>query len=657
MQLQSLCDLKTDEAIRERIGRLPRKLEDLYIEIYGKIAKYAAEADRRIAKMALSWLLCAQRTLKSEEFLEILSVTSKGDSSEISVVHVLDVCCNLVVFDSMLDTFRFAHLSVREFLEKQTDYATATVNGLAGKLCLLQLISASPMPAVESFLLKQGMPIEKDTNRQNILHSYTAVYWPVHCHLANNERVNGELAEFLMFFLSNESDPTSPFAVWAKKNWTQHITTSDLRYQFDDCQTFPPSALFVSCSFDFPEVVERRFLRGVSYSTVVNQTGRTALHVAARHGSLAVLSVLINQCDVKITDEVMKEAVRNIKSAKETMTLFLDLGGGDVKITYEVLEVVAGDPINGKEIMTLLDRRGCDIEITDDVVKAAAGNPECGKDIMTLLLNRRSSDIKITDEVVKVAAGNRGCGGDIMTLLLNRRGCDIEITDDVVRAAAGNLECGKDIMTLLLNRRGSDIKITDEVVKAAAGNRGCGGDIMTLLLDQRGSDIEITDDVVKAGAGNSKCGKDIMTLLLDQRGSSIEITNEVVKVVAKNPGCGTELMILLLDRRGTDIEITDEVVQTVAGNYMCGKDIMTLLLDRRGSDIKITDDVVKAVAGNSDCGKDIMMLLLSQHGSDIKITDELVKAVVGNDIFGDEIVVILLKQCRQKLDTRGKLNR
>src|SRR6202023_959998 len=98
-----LCEMKTDDAIRERLGRLPPKLEDLYLEIYEKFSKYPAEADRRITRNALAWLLCAQRKLSSVEFLDALSITPDGHFSPVSKGQVLDICCNFVVFDGTLD--------------------------------------------------------------------------------------------------------------------------------------------------------------------------------------------------------------------------------------------------------------------------------------------------------------------------------------------------------------------------------------------------------------------------------------------------------------------------------------------------------------------------------------------------------------------------
>lgn len=61
----------------------------------------------------LQWLLCAERQLSVSELLAAVSKTS-SHSSDISLRSILDYCCNLVVIDRVADTFRLAHLTVRE---------------------------------------------------------------------------------------------------------------------------------------------------------------------------------------------------------------------------------------------------------------------------------------------------------------------------------------------------------------------------------------------------------------------------------------------------------------------------------------------------------------------------------------------------------------
>ncbi|KAK3304914.1 uncharacterized protein B0T15DRAFT_371683, partial [Chaetomium strumarium] len=69
LQLQALCDLSSDAAVRERIGRLPPTLEDLYRESLEKLDNYQAEADRKYARRIIGWLLCARRNSARTNFL------------------------------------------------------------------------------------------------------------------------------------------------------------------------------------------------------------------------------------------------------------------------------------------------------------------------------------------------------------------------------------------------------------------------------------------------------------------------------------------------------------------------------------------------------------------------------------------------------------
>jgi hypothetical protein len=113
------------------------------------------EEERTIAifKNVLSWLLCAQEPLHSKMFLAAISIIpNAGFEETVSRELILDLCANLVVFDKGLDTFRFAHLSVREFLEKMPEYIDTAVHSLAAEICLLNLISTTPNQSAERFL-------------------------------------------------------------------------------------------------------------------------------------------------------------------------------------------------------------------------------------------------------------------------------------------------------------------------------------------------------------------------------------------------------------------------------------------------------------------------------------------------------------------------
>ena len=398
--MQSLCDLKTDDAVRERIGRLPPKLEDLYMELYEKFTNYQAEADRKITRSALSWLLCAQRTMSSSEFLAMLSMTPRGDFSQPSVDQVLDMCCNMVVFDATLDTFRFAHLSVREFLEKQPDYKKTLTNSLAAETCLLKLIYTSHNPAAKRFLSQQKQSLETKSTFLNNFGTYPTIYWATHCQLAADQRTKGVLKDFFSFFLANEFESGSAFTLWTGSLENLLGYNNDFRLNIDyrlreklqDIRAVCATAVFLACSFDFAEVITDQLAKGIFLADYINKTGLAALHVAVKHGSCGVISVLITNKLTEITEKVVEAAAGIEDSGTEVMRLLLDRRGDDVKITEKVVEAAAGNANNGKEVMTLLlDRRGDDVKITEKVVEAVAGNEDSGKEVMILLLRFWSS--------------------------------------------------------------------------------------------------------------------------------------------------------------------------------------------------------------------------------------------------------------------------
>ena len=542
LQLQSLCSARTDEAIRERLGQLPPKLEDLYLELYEKLTKTSANADREVTINAFSWLLCAQRKLTSREFLAAMSTTPRRQFRQLTKEHILEMCSNMVVFDSTLDTFRFAHLSVREFLEKRPEYTREATNALAAETCLLDVLSAADNPTTKRLLSKYGQDSFNSTLSHDLRH-YSNVYWAPHCQLAAKQRTADVLNDLLYHFLSDESDSGSAVAVWASliKEWLDDFSIEwELCNKLKDTSAKEGRALFVASCFDLQEIARIRANFG---DNIVNTQGWTPLETAVKYGSCDVVSILLNNKLTIISEEVVKAAAGNFGNGKEVMTL-------------------------------LLEQRGADVMITEEVVKAAAGNSGNGKEVMTLLLEQRGADVMITEEVVKAAAGNFGNGKEVMTLLLEQRGADVMITEEVVKTIARIF--GKEVMTLLLEQRGADVMITEEVVKAAAGNFGNGKEVMTLLLEQRGADVMITEEVVKAAAGNEENGKEVMTLLLEQRGADVMITEEVVKTIARM--FGKEVMTLLLEQRGADVMITEEVVKAAV---TCGQDGVLKIIEEK----------------------------------------------------------------------------
>ena len=153
IQLEYLCTLKTKHDIEHRLGQLPPKLIDIYGELFRRRTELYGPEHRRILDVALSSLLLPVRP-DATVFAQMLFANEGDESSEedessggsdadISVSGtvnstrfiqgpevVIELCFNLVVFDSTSNVFRFAHTSVQDYILQHENgyYASQDLN-------------------------------------------------------------------------------------------------------------------------------------------------------------------------------------------------------------------------------------------------------------------------------------------------------------------------------------------------------------------------------------------------------------------------------------------------------------------------------------------------------------------------------------------------
>ena len=79
LQVKQILDLETEEAVRDRLGKLPSGLKATYDEIYGKV-KARNKHDRAVADRALRWVMCACTPLSNEELLSAIRLDPEKDT-------------------------------------------------------------------------------------------------------------------------------------------------------------------------------------------------------------------------------------------------------------------------------------------------------------------------------------------------------------------------------------------------------------------------------------------------------------------------------------------------------------------------------------------------------------------------------------------------
>lgn len=533
LQLQSLSEQKSDEAIIERLGNLPKKLRDRYEEIFSKIEGYTANADRRYAKNAFSWLLCARFELSSKAFLDAISEPGR---TSISKEQLLDLCCNLITFDQALDIFRFAHLSVREFLESQPSFTINAVNAIVGEACLSLMFHQFEYPTCIFGPYEEFMG-----HRFEVIGNYATMAWPYHYRDAGDMRMHGCSRDLFIEFFSRGLEQDSPFSFWL----TQLAEMRRACYPFPELLPYkqrkcfacvtepinPISIYFTAFTFDFFEIPIPKNFEGFD-PTLKNENGMTCLHLAVENGSHKILETLIAEKPSLVTS--VTEVAAGSPVGEEIFTRFID----KVVVTESLLLAAASNP-NGAGIMSQLLARPA-AEITETVLEAAAGNTDCGHRLLIQLLKK--SDYTITENLLRAAAWSGG--EDSMALLLERN-ANLKLTEDIRLKMIGNYHF-EDCAIIQFFQR-DDVATTEEILITAIKERN--GDLLITQLIEK-YDKQITEDIVVAAAA-SWGGVEIASQLL-QKGH-VRITEKVIMASLKNP-VGRSKMLQLLKQN--DAEVT-----------------------------------------------------------------------------------------------------
>jgi hypothetical protein len=117
LQIQSLCAMKTDQAIRDAIADLPKDLSDTFSRILLRSEGLRKSYQRQILEL----ITVARRPLTTEEPREALSVVPRDTIWNLprllnDVYSTLTCCGCLLIVDEEELTIRLVHHSVKQFL-------------------------------------------------------------------------------------------------------------------------------------------------------------------------------------------------------------------------------------------------------------------------------------------------------------------------------------------------------------------------------------------------------------------------------------------------------------------------------------------------------------------------------------------------------------
>jgi hypothetical protein len=319
LQVAALCnqdEIKTSKDVKDRLGKLPRDLHKLYDEIYERIKKMAPNSFS-VAQTILKWLLYAQRQLSPDELVAAASIVG---STSVTLSTVLDLCCNLVTLDQKSNSFIFAHLSVREYMETREEYKPYVGHGTIAKFCL------------ERF-------IDDESSQSNKLLEYASLYWPRHYEkAAENGRRSEEVVEVARAFLWNTKS-SKGISMWSShgKDVIKSMPWSgDLRDRLQDASFEPFKTI---CVWGFTDLLDHYINSEQQYSLYKTITLGLSLTVKWRNGAMTriLLEKLVELGNVKLNLHVpfLLACHQNLKEIANTMMRYESAFriGGDARWT------------------------------------------------------------------------------------------------------------------------------------------------------------------------------------------------------------------------------------------------------------------------------------------------------------------------------------
>ncbi|OBT79642.1 hypothetical protein VF21_01285 [Pseudogymnoascus sp. 05NY08] len=562
LQIISLCDMKTDDAIRQALTNLPKDLSETFSRILRKSEGFGKTYQRR----TLELVTIAHRPLTAEELRDALSVEIGNAvwnwSRRLNDVNSILSCCgSLLTIDEEEKTIRLVHHSVKQFLLsgfEDTTNIPITMDG-ANKTMAGIIVTYLNYGVFTTQLSTTVVPqIMTASALSQIIRStpdLPSTVQSLALKLLRSRRkpdfdIGKTLAETSKLFSSRSMDEFH-FHSYANLYWLQHI-------------------FFISEKEPVMYVLLRRLFKGNAINmNATDKDGWTPLSLAARDGHEAFLKLLL---DSDIVDADLKNgegrtplswAAENGQEAVLKLLLDSDIVDTNSK------DRVGRTPLsfaaeNGHEaIVKLLLFKDAKLEAEDGREQTplswAAGNGHTG--VVALLLdggaNLNSEDC-IGYTPLLWAAHNGHI--EVVKLLLNK-GANLEFEcNGGLTPLSLAAENGHEAVVELLLNRGAQIEPRSDGNQSALSEAAWNGHeaVVRLLLD-KGAKLESRcNGSLMPLTSAARNGHEAIVKLLLNKGAELEsTTNNGRTSLSYAAGDGREVVVRLLLDKGAKLESKD----------------------------------------------------------------------------------------------------
>lgn len=206
--------------------------------------------ERKISENAIRWLLCGPRSLNAKDSLYPVAFDVDKDMQP-SKENLLKWCSNLVVVDESEDIFRFAHLSVREYLEDTEDYDVLLNHATVAEACISILTKDLDILEDEKYVRSIANTSDDVDEIDEIVeidvHQYACSYWALHSAASQNERQKDPLKKIFVDFTMSGGSHSNAFGRWIKFMYEVAKTGYYAEFKIRQMISIPMAPLFTAC--------------------------------------------------------------------------------------------------------------------------------------------------------------------------------------------------------------------------------------------------------------------------------------------------------------------------------------------------------------------------------------------------------------------------
>ncbi len=709
LQINSLCDseyVHCIEDVEETLYRLPETLELTYQDSLHKISCYRATSSGTM-KDFLRLLLCAERSLSSNEVVAAVAPNKHGHKVFSNPMDVVRMSRSLVVLDQSSEEFRFAHLSVREFLEQHPDFSTEISQYGAARLCLSHVMKASePQNRSESRKYDESLFGGPNTATDSLLR-YATLYWPRHCKKAGSLRKSGELKAMMVALLLETNDDKTVFSNWIRDIRSRLeccYRSRELLKEHRQLASYPARPIFLVCTYGFDEFIEPMMTSMDSDSFLYrkNIDGLTILETCAYNGHLGLTKQLLTwatkSCDMDNlwATSLLARAARGCPDLGVIKYLLSELEG--YKISLSTLIAAAKNGKCGADILGLLFDQSTVLTHgfagvmgiilqncrTSDAIRflhARFKSVIPRKALLMEILTNRSADHKIVDLAVAGLDPN-DITEDLVVALLRADSVSKEKFEvlfsrnpgcpTTLRTLRDANACDTETFQYLCSRccgPGPDEQVLVEAIRSHER-----GKTTSLMLIQNG--VEFSDWSLEKACICYYSSLDRLKLLL-QAPEALAFGHELLDSVSSE--CQKGIVALLLHEfPGTEISksLLNNVLHNTYSEYSDSEEIETILAQPRAFSIdqslfctavlkdfdptnasiimqgldqfKPSEELMISIARNTRCGSKQLQLLSSKFEK-LPVTHKVLEiALECRSVGKDPVIEQLFTHCPQK---------